>query len=450
MRLALLGGEPVRTAPFAMEMPQISQDDVDAVSACLDERCLSIFSSSRVREFEEAFAQYTGTQHAIAVTSGTAALQSALCGACIGPGDEVIVPVYSYAATINAILLQGALPIFVDVQPQSYVIDGDDIHQIEDAISERTRAIMVVDLFGNVVARNKLGQLAARLSLRLIEDCAQSTGATIHGKRVGSFDIGCHSFGEIKNMTAAEGGMVTTDDSEVARRVRLLRHSGEVWRRTGDTTIGSSPGSLVEMINGIDYEFVGTNFRMNALQAALGRSQLRRLDKFNEARCHVAGTYLLTLDPRLKPMAIHPEARPVYNRFPVLLDESIPLSREAFIAALIAEGVPAGVYYPIPFNTTKVIRGRIGLGRSAFPFDYGQPKTSNYERPYPGAVRACTRHVLLPCYPGISDDEAHDVADACAKVVEAASNPTCAVEIEAAARVARASYFGQFFKSAKC
>jgi perosamine synthetase len=448
MRLALLGGEPLRTNDFTMEMPQISQDDMDAVAACLRERCLSIFSSPRVREFEAAFAEHTGTRHAVAVTSGTAALQSALCGASIGPGDEVIVPVYTYAATINAILIQGALPVFVDVDPSTFLLDGEQTREIEDAISKRTRAIMVVDLFGNPLPRKKIVELAVKHDLRVIEDCAQSTGATIHGQRVGSFDIGCHSFGEIKNMTAAEGGMVTTNDDEVARRARLLRHSGEVWRQTRDTTIGSSPGILTEMINGIDYEFVGTNFRMNALQAALGASQLRRLDQFNEERRRIALIYSESLAGVLKPMTVHAEGRAVYNRYPVLLDETLPLSREAFIAALIAEGVPAGVYYPIPFNATKVIREKIGLGRSSFPFDYGRGEDIGSTRAYPGAARACARHVLLPCYPGIPEKEVREVAEACAKILRAAAEPRIAAAIEIAAQKARASYFGQFFTAA--
>jgi perosamine synthetase len=162
MRLALLGGEPVRTGTFTMEVPQISEEDIEAVSACLEERRLSIFSSQRVREFESAFASYTGTRHAVAVTSGTAALQSAICGANIGPGDEVIVSVYTYAASINAILLQGAVPIFVDVDAHSCVLNGEQIQEVEQAISERTRAIMIVDLFGNVPPRNTLLDLAAR------------------------------------------------------------------------------------------------------------------------------------------------------------------------------------------------------------------------------------------------------------------------------------------------
>lgn len=448
MRLAILGGEPLRTGAFTMEAPQISKDDIDAVVACLEERCLSIFSSPRVREFEVAFAKHTGTRHAVAVTSGTAALQSALCGASIGPGDEVIVPVYTYAATINAILLQGALPVFIDVDASTFVLDGEQTEEIENAISDRSRAIMVVDLFGNLPPRKKLIDLAARHGLRVIEDCAQSTGATIHGQRVGSFDIGCHSFGEIKNMTAAEGGMVTTNDDDVARRARLLRHSGEVWRQTRDTTIGSSPGILTEMINGIDYEFVGANFRMNALQAALGASQLRRLDHFNEERQRIARIYSETLAGALKPMTVHAEARAVYNRFPVLMDDAISLSREAFIAALIAEGVPAGVYYPIPFNATKVISDKVGFGRSSFPFDYRRSDDLGYARVYPGAVRACARHVLLPCYPGIPEKEAREVVEACAKVLQGAAEPGVAAEIEAAAQSARASYFGQFFTAA--
>jgi dTDP-4-amino-4,6-dideoxygalactose transaminase len=307
---------------------------------------------------------------------------------------------------------------------------------------------MIVDLFGNAPPREAICRLAARHDLRVIEDCAQSTGAYAHGRRVGAFDIGCHSFGEIKNMTSAEGGMLTTNDDEVARRARLLRHSGELWRTTRHSTIGGSPSSLTEMIRGIDYEFVGTNFRMNALQAALGKSQLGRLDSFNAEREKIAAQYRAGLKGApLQGMRIDSDVRAVYNRYPVLLSDQAGLSRDAFLAALIAEGVPAGVYYPMPFNSTSVIKCRSGISGSRFPFDCGHDLEKNYDRPFAGAERACEQHVLLPCYPGLAEQDVRDVIAACEKVLERVAGH--ATEVEAAALSAKATYFGQFFSSAQ-
>lgn len=449
-KLALLGGVPVRTAEFTIEVPQIDQSDIDAVLHAMETRCLSIFSSPNIREFEADFARYVGTKHAIALTSGTAALQTALVSASIGPGDEVVVPVYTYAATINAALMQGAVPVFADVDSRSCGLDGSNIAAIEATVTPRTKAIVVVDLFGNPAPRRELQALATARDLVLIEDCAQSTGARIHDRPVGSFGIGCHSFGEIKNMTSAEGGMLTTDNDEFARRARLMRHAGEAWRATRTTTIGTGPSGLYDMIRGIDYEFVGANFRMNALQAALGRSQLRRLDQFNEERRLIGERYRagLACIPGLELMRVHAEAEPVYNRFPIFLADGFPITRDAFLAALLHEGMPAGVYYPIPFNRTHVIRNRIGLGSSHCPFECKLATDINYEAVFPGAETVCETHVLLPCYPGLSIAEVDSVIEAIAKVREAVASPEIAQRVEKVAVNAHANYFGQFFRAA--
>lgn len=430
--LALLGGTPVRTQPFSMEVPQINDDDVAAVTECLRERRLSIFSSGRIAKFEEAFANFVGTRHAVALTSGTAALQTALVASEIGAGDEVIVPVYTYAATINAILLQGATPVFADIDTHSFVLPAGSA-QIRKLVTSRTKAIVVVDLFGNPTPRQGILNLANECHLRLIEDCAQSTGAEVQGKAVGSFGIGCHSFGEIKNMTSAEGGMLTTDDENIARRARLMRHAGEVWRETHTTTIGSSPRRLTDMINGIDYELIGANFRMNALQAALGLSQLKRLSTFNKERVAIAEFYLSNMSrlEGIEFMRVDPSAYAVYNRFPISIGDSLDIPRDAFLAAVISEGVPAGVYYPIPFNRTTLMNRRQG-GLTAHVS-------------YPSAERACAHHILLPCYPGIPLDELNDVVRAIAKVANAIRDPTTASRVIERSGQIEAAYFGQFF-----
>ncbi|MBK9745824.1 MAG: DegT/DnrJ/EryC1/StrS family aminotransferase [Chloroflexi bacterium] len=430
-KLAILGGHPTRTERFPIETPQINDEDIQSVLSALQERCLSIFSSSRIQEFEDAFAKYIGVKHAIAVTSGTASLQASLAAAGISAGDHVIVPVYTYAATVNAILLQGAVPTFVDVDPSTFNLDP---LLIEEHISSKTKAIVIVDLFGNPMPRSEVLSLVNKHKLVLIEDCAQSTGARIHGRQVGGFGIGCHSFGEIKNITSAEGGMITTNDDEIARKARLVRHSGEIWRKTHSTTIGQSPNLLVEMIEGIDYEMVGHNYRMNALQASLGRSQLKRIDQINQQRRDIASYYRNKIDSLLIELPyIHPDAEPVFNRFVIKVSPRLGLSRNAFLAALIQEGVPAGVYYPRPLNRATVFA------------KYSSELT--HVPSFPNAELVCNSQILLPCYPGLSESHIADVVTAINKILDSASDIETVMEVENLVQNARAVYFGQFFSN---
>ncbi|MFZ5904500.1 MAG: DegT/DnrJ/EryC1/StrS family aminotransferase [Chloroflexota bacterium] len=443
-KLAILGGNPVRKGPFPMEMPQINQADIDEVVDVLRKRCLSIFSSTKIVEFENEFAEFAGTKYAVALTSCTATIQTSLAAASIGLGDEVIVPVYTYMATVNGVLLQNATPVFVDTAPNSFNLD---VSKVEERITSKTKAILVVDLFGNPAPRNLLMDLAQKYGLFLIEDCAQSTGAEIHGQRVGRFGIGCHSFGEIKNITSAEGGMITTNDPEIARKARIVRHEGEVWRHNHATTIGQSPSRLVDMIEGIDYEMIGHNYRMNALQAALGNSQLKRIDQINKRRINIAESYNQALQniPQIQMPKIEKDAKPVYNRFAIILDPEFHLSRNAFLAALISEGVPAGVYYPKPLNRAHIFSKNLGEGRISHPFIPLLESNADYSEEFPNAELVCKQQVLLPCYPEMQIADAESVSNAIEKVLKATADPSIAELLEQKVSSIRAEYFGQFF-----
>jgi len=410
-------------------MPQITPDDISAVVRALEERRLSVFSSTKIGEFETQFADYIGTKYAVAVTSGTAALHTSLAALDVGSGDEVITPVYTHMSTVNAILLQNAKPVFVDIDLATYNLDLD---AVESAITKRTRALLLVDLFGNPVDRDRVAKLCDRHGIPVIEDCAQSTGATFMGRKVGSFGAGCHSFGEIKNMTSAEGGMLTTDDVEVYRKARTVRHEGETWRSTGTSVIDDLPADFSELIYGITYPWVGHNYRMNALQAALGSSQLRRLDRLNEMRIASAHFYLSALsDARGLAMPVQdPRSQHVFNRFVIrVLEQVVGVPRDAFLAALIAEGVPAGVYYPVPLHRHPVVQNRCVLSSEGFI----------------NAERLCKEQIVLPTYPGLAESDLGDIVDAVHKVLEALADETTAQRVADVSRHIRAGYFGQFF-----
>src|SRR2546428_9099462 len=222
----------------------------------------------RVATFEQRFAELCHVQRAVAVSSGTAALHLALLAHNIGRGDEVITTAFSFVAAANAILLVGATPVFVDIDPETYTLDPV---QTETALTRRTKAILPVHLYGHPCDMTRLSQLAEAYSLVLIEDASQAHAAAIDGRPVGSFGTGCFSFYATKNMTTGEGGMVTTNDPAIAEQVRLLRNHGQEARYY--------------------HIALGYNQRMTELQAALGLAQLEKLESFTQRRIANA-TYL--------------------------------------------------------------------------------------------------------------------------------------------------------------
>lgn len=239
--------------------PQITQEDLDAVRDALASGQLA--QGERVAAFERRFAEMSGVREAIAVSTGTAALHIALLAHGVGPGDEVITTPFSFAATANVVLLTGARPVFADIDPVTYNLDPD---AVERAITPRTKAIMPVHLYGNPANLDRFMALAKAHNLALIEDACQAHLALYKGKQVGGFGTGAFSFYATKNMTTGEGGMITTDDPEIAARSRLYRSHGQRERYV--------------------HVALGDNLRMTDFQGALGLSQLERLPALNEQR----------------------------------------------------------------------------------------------------------------------------------------------------------------------
>ena len=262
---------PIETTPLPplkirIAHPIVEHDEKRAVIDALESG--QLVQGPRVEAFERAFADYIGAKHAIAVSSGTAALHVALLAHGVGAfaevgrsDDEVIVPAFSFAATANTVLLAGARPVFVDVRDDDFCIDPG---LVEAAITPRTHGIMPVHLYGQICDIAPVADLCAKYGLVLIEDAAQAVGAQYRGRRAGSFGTGCFSFYATKNLQTGEGGMITTDDNAVAAAARMLRSQGEATRYVTET--------------------LGYNYRMTEMTAALGRAQLPKLDARNERR----------------------------------------------------------------------------------------------------------------------------------------------------------------------
>ncbi|NPA90037.1 MAG: DegT/DnrJ/EryC1/StrS family aminotransferase [Chloroflexi bacterium] len=294
-----------------------------------------------VEAFEEAFAAYCGARHAVGVASGTAALFLTLAALDIGPGDEVITTPFTFFATASTIVHRGAKPVFVDIDPQTYNLDP---HQVEDAITPRTRAIVAVHLFGHPAEMDPLRDIAERHGLWLVEDAAQAHGAEYKGRRVGTLgDVACFSFYPAKNLGAyGDAGAVVTNSDEVAERVRRLRNHGQA-RRYYHVEVGYAE-------------------RMDGLQGAVLRAKLPYLDQWNEARRAAAHRYnqgLAPLDLVLPYEA--PHVRHVYHVYTLRTD-----ARDQLIQRLAERGIPTAVHYPRPLHLQPAF-AFLGYGEGAFP-----------------------------------------------------------------------------------
>lgn len=309
--------------------PQFGDEELALVREVLESGVVA--QGPKVAQLEEAFAALCGTEYAVAVSSGTTALHLALLAHGIGPGDEVITSPFTFIASANSVLFTGAMPRFVDIRPDTFNIDPD---QIEAAITPRTKAIMPVHLYGLMADMDPIMAIAERHGLAVIEDAAQAHGATYKRRKAGSFGAGCFSLYATKNMTSAEGGMVTTDDPAIAEQVKLLRAHGSKVRYYHD--------------------ILGYNFRLTDLHAAVGLAQLKKLDAFNAARQRNAEFLNQHLENAIVPCV--PEGQThVWHQYTVRLQHT---DRDEAIEQLKAKGVGSAVFYPVPVYRQKVYLDR--------------------------------------------------------------------------------------------
>ena len=320
----------------------------------------------RVREFEERFAALIGTAHAVATSSGTTALHLALLGYGIGPGDEVVTVPFTFIASANSVLYTGARPVFVDVDERDFNMDPA---LVEAAITPRTRALMPVSLYGQPAQMEVLAEIAERRGLALVEDACQSHAASIGERHSGTWGAGTFSFYPTKNMTTGEGGMLTTDDGDLAERVRLLREHGMKVR--------------------YHHDIVGYNFRMTDIAAAIGLAQIEKLAGYNRRRRAIAARYDAELrgvvTPHVRPGVTH-----VYHQYTIRVAR-----RDAFAEALKERGVGSAIYYPIPVHRQTPFVA-LGYGGDSYP-----------------VTDLLTEQVLsIPVHPSLSDDEVTTVVEA--------------------------------------
>jgi len=334
-------------------------------------------AGSEVAAFESAFADYCGTDHAVATSNGTTALHAALAALDIGEGDRVLTTPLSFVATANAIRLVGAEPVFADVDPDSYNLDPEAASERVDALDGDVDAIMPVHLYGLPAEMDRFRALADACDATLVEDAAQAHGATYRGEPVGSLgDAGCFSFYPTKNMTTGEGGMVVTDDDAVARRLRSFINHGR------DPEDGSVHRS------------VGHNFRMTDIAAAIGRAQLERLPDFVESRRANARRLSAEIDAA----SITTPTEAAYKRHSYHQYTVRSTDRDALASDLERVGIDTGVYYPTPIHE--------------------QPAYDDVESSFPVAERL-TREVLsVPVHPSLATETVETIATAINTVVD--------------------------------
>jgi dTDP-4-amino-4,6-dideoxygalactose transaminase len=346
-----------------MAQPQIGEAEREAVLAVLASGQLA--NGPVTRELESAFAsEMSHTREAIAVSSGTAALHLALLAHDIGPGDEVITTAFSFQATANMILATGAKPVFVDVGEDANI----DVSKIEAAVTSRTKALLPVHLYGRLCDMTALCRIVERHGLALIEDAAQAHGARSGGRYAGGFGTGCFSLYATKNITAGEGGMVTTDDAELAARMRRLRSHGEDER----------------------YESIelGYNYRMTETGAAIALAQLPRLQELTQRRRRNAEALSAGLRGIGLPETPEEPEEHVWHQYTVRVGRG----RDALRAHLREKGIETAVYYPKTLPAQQLYR------------DLGYD-----EAPFPVARRLAGEVLSLPVHPGLSDSDIEQV-----------------------------------------
>lgn len=356
-----------------MSSAEISSDDVEAVEKVIRSGRLAL--GPYQREFEQSIADYVGAKYGIAVSSGTAALHLIVRALGLGPGDEVLVPSFTFVASVNAILFEGATPVFVDIEPETYNLDPDDVAR---KVTSKTKAIMAVDIFGHPVDWDAILEIAEQHDLKVIDDSCEALGAEYKGRKLGQFgDAAAFAFYPNKQITTGEGGIIVTDDGEIADLIFSLRNQGR-------DHMGSWLG----------HQRLGYNYRMDEMSAALGVSQFRRLETFLEKRERVAGMYTECLRgfDWVRPPTVKPDVRMSWFVYVITFSEQV--KRDEVMKVMAERGIPTRSYFN-PIHTQPYILRLFGdlKGRLPITESVGQ------------------RTVALPFHNNLSHDEVEMVIE---------------------------------------
>jgi perosamine synthetase len=388
-KLAIEGGTPIRQQRLPYGRQSISEADIEAVAEVLRSDWLT--TGPNVAHFEAAISQATGASHAVAVNSGTAALHAAMFALGIGPGDEVIVPAMTFAASANCVLYQGGWPVFADVDPSTLLLDPTDVAA---KITPKTKAIVAVDYAGQPADYSALRALADPHGLKIVADACHAIGGALEGQPVGTLaDLSTFSFHPVKHITTGEGGAITTHNDEWAERMRHFRNHGI----TTDHHQREQSGSWF-----YEMQFLGYNYRITDFQCVLGQGQLTRLPEFVAKRQAIAQRYeqFFATVPQLSTLTVHPHASHAYHLYPVLLNlEYFRVDRRQIFEALRAEGIGVNVHY-IPVYWHPMYQ-RLGYSKGECPV----------------SEAAYARLLSLPIFPDMTSTDQEDVFAAIEKVI---------------------------------
>ncbi len=368
-----------------MEVPLFKtyweEDDVEAVSAAI-RRGMHWANGPEIERFESGLSAFVGTVHAVVFSSGTAALHATLLVEGIGHGDEVIVPSFTFVSTANAVVMTGAKPVFADIEEEGF---GLDPVSVEAAITERTRAVVPVHYAGRACRAAEIAEVCAAHDVLLVEDAAESLGATVGGRSAGTFgDAAMLSFCSNKVVSTGEGGAIVTDDDTMAARLRLVRSHGR----------DDEAGDYFTDTASHDYVTLGYNYRMPTMVAALGVSQLAKAERMISMRREAATRYGEALAGLGLGLPGDPEGgRHVYQLYTVVLPDEAAARRDAVQAAMGADGVGTKVYFD-PVHLTTYYRSEHGGAPGQLPV----------------TERLSDRVLSLPMYPGITEEEIEHVA----------------------------------------
>jgi perosamine synthetase len=364
-----------------INLPKIGEEEIQAVVEVMKSGMLTtgLGAGPKVTEFETKYSQFAGVKHAIAVNTGTAALHAALMAVGIKACDEVILPSFTFVATAEAVVLAGGKPVFADIDPETYTLSPQ---AIEKAVTKRTKAIIPVDLYGLPADIKPIREIASKHNLSVIEDCAQSHGATCEGKPAGALaNIACWSLYAAKNIGTGEGGVVTTNDDNLAEKVKMVRTHGEK----------------------IKYQslMLGTNYRMTEIQAAIGIVQLRRLPDFFAKRAQNA----LSLTDKLKvseKITLPPQLQnrtPSWYLYTIRIKNINEENRNNILQKMHEKDIGAEAYYPIPINRMPYYKENFG--------NFNLPETE----------KAAKQVISLPIHPSVSDDQINTIAKTLLKLL---------------------------------
>ncbi len=388
-----------------MAKPLMGDEEINSVTEVLKSGLLA--QGEKVKEFETQFANYTGGSFGVATNSGTAALHTAIASIGIKHGDEILTTAFSFAATASCISMHNATPVFCDIDPYTFNILPE---QIEQNISARTKAILLVHLYGQPCNMDRIMEIARAYNLHVIEDCAQAHGAEWHGKRVGSFGIGCFSFYSTKNMTTGEGGMIVTDDEAIAEKARMIRNHGQNRRYS--------------------HEILGYNYRMTDIAAAIGICQLTKLDEYTRKRIANSDTFtsrLNGINGLITPYT-GPDVKHVFHQYSVRITNNFCMSRDALRKKLLSVGIETGIHYPIPLHKQRLFShlhnanhltnpGWLTINRLTessvdsgiySPATVGNKpllSTTNYENHLIHSEKAAEEVLSLPIHPSLSKED---------------------------------------------